>query len=130
MVEMTFCKECAAYYIPQKSYEFLSSQGVIMHHVKGGVRLFEYMKYGDSFDEEKEQLHHIESVLSKEYSNLPKPVSRYAVDDGCGGLYDLQSQKYSAKTIYAKQDAITELMSQPYIGRIDVSDAGNNKKKY
>lgn len=53
VVEMAFCKECAAYYIPQKSYEFLSSQGMITHHIKGGVRLFEYMKFGDSYDEEK-----------------------------------------------------------------------------
>lgn len=130
VVEMAFCKECAAYYIPQKSYEFLSSQGIITHHIKGGVRLFEYMKYGDSYDEEKAQLDHIESVLMKEYNDLPGPVSRYAVDDGCGGLRDIQSQKYSAKEIYDKQDAINELMSQPYIGRIDVSDSGNNRKAY
>lgn len=128
VVEMAFCKECAAYYIPQKSYEFLSSQGIITHHIKGGVRLFEYMKHGDSYDEEKKQLQHIESVLMQEYNNLPKPVSRYAVDDGCGGLHDLQSQKYSAKAIYERQDAINELMAQPYIGRIDVSDAGKGRK--
>ena len=47
VVEMAFCKECATYYIPQKSYEFLSAQGIITHHIKGGVRLFEYMKYLD-----------------------------------------------------------------------------------
>lgn len=128
VVEMAFCKECAAYYIPQKSYEFLSSKGIITHHIKGGVRLFEYMKHGDSYDEEKKQLQHIESVLMQEYNNLPKPVSRYAVDDGCGGLHDLQSQKYSAKAIYERQDAINELMAQPYIGRIDVSDAGKGRK--
>ena len=128
VVEMAFCKECAAYYIPQKSYELLSSQGIITHHIKGGVRLFEYMKHGDSYDEEKKQLQHIESVLMQEYNNLPKPVSRYAVDDGCGGLHDLQSQKYSAKAIYERQDAINELMAQPYIGRIDVSDAGKGRK--
>lgn len=128
VVEMAFCKECAAYYIPQKSYEFLSSQGIITHHIKGGVRLFEYLKHGDSYDEEKKQLQHIESVLMQEYNNLPKPVSRYAVDDGCGGLHDLQSQKYSAKAIYERQDAINELMAQPYIGRIDVSDAGKGRK--
>ena len=128
VVEMAFCKECAAYYIPQKSYEFLSSQGIITHHIKGGVRLFEYMKHGDSYDEEKEQLQHIKSVLMQEYNNLPKPVSRYAVDDGCGGLHDIQSQKYSAKAIYERQDAINELMAQPYIGRIDVSDSGKGRK--
>ena len=130
VVEMAFCKECAAYYIPQKSYEFLSSQGIITHHIKGGVRLFEYMKYGDSYDEEKGQLQRIESVLMQEYNSLPKPVSRYAVDDGCGGLINLQSQKYSAKAIYERQDAINELMSQPYIGRIDVSDSGKGRKTY
>lgn len=130
VVEMAFCKECAAYYIPQKSYEFLSAQGIIMHHIKGGVRLFEYMKHGDSYDEEQAQLKHIESVLMQEYNNLPKPVSRFAVDDGCGGLFDLQGQKYAAKAIYEKQDEINELMAQPYIGRIDVSDAGKSKKKF
>lgn len=128
VVEMAFCKECAAYYIPQKSYEFLSSQGIITHHIKGGVRLFEYMKHGDSYDEEQAQLKHIESVLMQEYNNLPKPVSRFAVDDGCGGLFDLQGQKYAAKAIYEKQDEINELMAQPYIGRIDVSDAGKARK--
>lgn len=129
-VEMAFCKECAVYYIPQKSYEFLSSQGIITHPIKGGVRLFEYMKYGDSYDEEKGQLQRIESVLMQEYNSLPKPISRYAVDDGCGGLIDLQSRKYSAKAIYERQDAINELMSQPYIGRIDVSDSGKGRKIY
>ena len=130
VVEMAFCKECAAYYIPQKSYEFLSSQGMITHHIKGGVRLFEYMKFGDSYDEEKAQLQHIEAVLMKEYNNLPKPVSRYAIDDGCGGLRDIQSQKYSAEKIYERQDAINELMAQPYIGRIDISDSGRSRKTY
>lgn len=129
-VEMAFCKECAAYYIPQKSYEFLLSQGCITHHIKGGVRLFEYMEYGDSYEEEKGQLQRIESVLMQEYNSLPKPVSRYAVDDGCGGLINLQSQKYSAKAIYERQDAINELMSQPYIGRIDVSDSRKGRKTY
>ena len=130
VVEMAFCKECAVYYVPQKSYEFLSAKGIITHHIKGGVRLFEYMKHGDSYDEEKRQLEHIESVLMQEYNNLPKPVSRYAVDDGCGGLIDLQSQKYSAKAIYEKQDAINELMAEPYIGRVDASDSGKNRKAY
>ena len=130
VVEMAFCKECAAYYIPQKSYEFLSSQGIITHHIKGGVRLFEYMKYGDSYDEEQAQLEHIESVLMQEYKNLPKPVSRFAIDDGCGGLRDLQGQKYDAKEIYKKQDEINELMAEPYIGRIDVSDSGKARKTF
>ena len=130
VVEMAFCKECGAYYIPQKSYEFLSSHGIITHHIKGGVRLFEYMKLGDSYDEELLQLKHIESVLMQEYNNLPKPVSRYAVDDGCGGFLDLQGQKYSAEAIYEKQDKINELMVQPYIGRIDVSDAGKSRKVF
>ena len=76
VVEMAFCKECAAYYIPQKSYEFLSAQGIIMHHIKGGVRLFEYMKHGDSYDEEHAQLKHIESVLMQEYNNLPCSLQR------------------------------------------------------
>ena len=31
VVEMAFCKECAAYHIPQKSYEFLSAQGIVIH---------------------------------------------------------------------------------------------------
>lgn len=130
VVEMAFCKECVAYYIPQKSYEFLTSRGIVTHHIKGGVRLFEYMKYGDSYDEEQAQLQHIESVLRQEYNSLPKPVSRFAVDDGCGGLFDLQRQKYSAQAIYEKQDALNELMAQPYIGRIDVSDAGKKRKRY
>ena len=130
VVEMAFCKECAAYYIPQKSYEFLASQGIVTHHIKGGVRLFEYMKHGDSYDEEQAQLQHIESVLMQEYNNLPKPVSRFAVDDCCGGLRDLQGQKYASKAIYEKQDEINELMAQPYIGRIDVSDAGKTRKTF
>lgn len=130
VVEMAFCKECAAYYIPQKSYEFLSSQGIITHHIKGGVRLFEYMNYGDSYDEEKTHLQHIESVLMQEYNNLPKPISRYAIDDNCGGLRDLQGRKYSSEAIYERQDAISELMTQPYIGRIDVSDSGKGRKIY
>lgn len=130
VVEMAFCKECAAYYIPQKSYEFLSEQGIITHHIKGGIRLFEYMKHGESFDEEKKQLSHIESVLMAEYNSLPKPISRYAIDDGCGGLNDIQSQKYSAKAIYEKQDEINELLQQPYIGRVDLSDSGNGRKVF
>lgn len=129
-VEMAFCKECAAYYIPEKSYEFLSDRGKITHRIKGGVRLFEYMKSGDSFDEEEEKLQHIKSMLNKEYNSLPKVVSRYAIDDGCGGLMDVQSQKYRAKSIYKKQDEIKELIVSPYVGRIDVSEDGKRKVYY
>lgn len=130
IVEMAFCKECGAYYMPQKSYEYLTNKGAISHHIKGGIRLFEYMKSGESFDEEKEQLEKIESALNKEYTNLPKPVSRYAIDDGCGGLNDIQGQKYSAKHIYEMQDALNNLMSEPYVGRIDVSSNGEGRKTY
>ena len=42
----------------------------------------------------------------------------------------MQSQKYAAKAIYEKQDEINELMAQPYIGRIDVSDAGKARKTF
>lgn len=130
IVEMAFCKECAAYYIPQKSYEFLSDQGSVTHHVKGGVRLFEYLKHGEAFEEEKAELRKIETSLQSEYNHLPKPVSRYAIDDGCGGLHDVQSEKYSARRIYEKQDEINDKMQQPYVGRIDVSDSGDDKKIY
>ena len=130
IVEMAFCTECGAYYIPQKSYEYLTKKGITTHHIKGGVRLFEYMKYGEAFEEEKGQLAKIESSLNAEYNNLPKPVSRYAIDDGCGGLFDVQGQKYSAESIYEKQDAISAMMAEPYVGRIDVSNSGNDRKTY
>ena len=130
IVEMAFCTECGAYYIPQKSYEYLTKKGITTHHIKGGVRLFEYMKSGDAYEEEKEHLAKIERSLNAEYNNLPKTVSRYAIDDGCGGLFDVQSQKYSAKSIYEKQDAISAMMAEPYVGRIDVSNNGNDRKTY
>lgn len=129
VVEMAFCKECGAYYIPQKSYDYLEEKGTIAHKVKGGIRLFEYLSRGSSYDEEKEALDKIERELSREYDKLPKPVSRYAIDDGCGGLYDLQSQKNSAKKIYEMQDNINAMMQEPYVGRIDVSKSdGTNRK--
>lgn len=132
-VEMAFCKECAAYYIPQKSYEFLSSQGIITHHIKGGMRLFEYMKYGDSYDEEKEALDRLEKVLNKEYDNVAIPypeVGKYTKDNGCGGLISVSSAKAANKKAFEERDRISELMSQPYIGRIDVSDSGKGRKTY
>lgn len=130
VVEMAFCTECGAYYIPQKSYEYLTERGITTHHIKGGIRLFVYMKSGDSFEEEKDQLEKIEKELNREYDNLPAPISRYAIDDGCGGLHDVQSQKYSAKKIYEMQDALNEMMAEPYVGRIDVSNNGNGRTTY
>ena len=130
IIEMAFCTECGAYYIPQESYEYLTQRGITTHHIKGGVRLFEYMKSGDAYEEEKKHLAKIEKSLNVEYNNLPKPISRYAIDDGCGGLFDVQSQKYAAKSIYEKQDKISAMMAEPYVGRIDVSDNGNDRKTY
>ncbi len=130
IVEMAFCKECGAYYIPQKSYELLSDRGVITHPVKGAVTLYKYFTSGDSFDEEKAQLGKVERELHKAYDNLPKPISRYAIDDGCGGLHDIQSQKYAAQEIYAKQDALSKLIAEPYIGRLDVSKQGKGRTIY
>ena len=37
-----------------------------MHHIKGGVRLFEYMKHGDSYDEENEAFKRLKKVLDDE----------------------------------------------------------------
>lgn len=120
-VEMAFCTECGAYYIPQKSYEYLESKGSITHKIRGGVQLFKYLTHGAAFDEEKDALAKVEKGLEQEYAKLPKPISRYAIDDGCGGLYDVQSQKYSAAKIYEKQDQINAVMQEPYVGRMDVS---------
>lgn len=122
IVEMAFCQECGAYYIPQKSYEFLESKGELTHRVKGGIRLFEYLDHGPAFEEEKDALNRLEKLLQKEYDKLPKVVSRYAIDDGCGGLRDVQSQKFSAQNVYKMQDELQEKMDNPYVGRIDVSN--------
>lgn len=133
VVEMAFCKECATYYIPQKSYEFLSSQGIITHHIKGGVRLFEYMKYGDSYDEEKEAYKRLKRVLDEEYSRVVIPYpeyGKYSVDDGCGGLISASYAKNANKKAFEKRDKLTEMMAEPYIGRIDVSDAGKARKTF
>ncbi len=130
IVEMAFCKECVAYYIPQKSYEYLSKKGSVMHHIKGGIRLFEYLCSGDSYDEEVAQFKKINGLIRTAYSSLPKVVSKYQVDDGCGGLYDLQSQKDAAEAVYKKQDELNGLAQSPYHGRIDVSDSKKNRKTY
>lgn len=133
VVEMAFCKECAAYYIPQKSYEFLSSQGIITHHIKGGVRLFEYMKHGDSYDEEKSALSKLLALLEKEYDSIEIPfpdVGKYAVDDGCGGLFSVGYKKSANKSAFELREKISDIMSEPYIGRIDVSDAGKTRKTF
>lgn len=133
VVEMAFCKECATYYIPQKSYEFLSSQGIITHHIKGGVRLFEYMKYGDSYDEENEAYKRLKRVLDEEYARVVIPYpeyGKYSVDDGCGGLISASYAKKANKKAFEKRDKLTEIMAEPYIGRIDVSDAGKARKTF
>lgn len=133
VVEMAFCKECAAYYIPQKSYEFLSAQGIIMHHIKGGVRLFEYMKYGDSYDEENEAYKRLKKVLDDEYERVVIPYpeyGKYSVDDGCGGLISAAYAKEANKKAFEQRYKLTEMMAEPYIGRIDVSDAGKSKKTF
>lgn len=133
VVEMAFCKECASYYIPQKSYEFLSSQGMVTHHVKGGVRLFEYMRYGESYEEESKALSRLKNVLNEEYDKVEIPypeVGKYAKDDGCGGLISVSYAKSANKKAYEQRDKISEMMSEPYIGRIDVSNAGKGRKIY
>lgn len=133
VVEMAFCKECAAYYIPQKSYEFLSSQGIITHHIKGGVRLFEYMKHGDSYDEENEAYKSLRKVLDEEYEKVVIPYpeyGKYSVDDGCGGLISASYAKEANKKAFEQRDKLTEMMAEPYIGRIDVSDFGKTKKTF
>lgn len=109
-VEMAFCTECGAYYIPQKSYEYLESKGDFVHEIKGGAQLFKYLKRGAAFDEEKKTLENIERDLYAQYKDLPEPVSRYAIDDGCGGLYSLQGQKESSQWIYDMQDKINAMM--------------------
>jgi len=122
-VEMAFCTECGAYYIPQKSYEYLESKGDFVHEIKGGAQLFKYLKRGAAFDEEKKTLENIERDLYAQYKDLPEPVSRYAIDDGCGGLYSLQGQKESSQWIYDMQDKINAMMQEPYVGRIDIAKA-------
>ncbi|MGN1155834.1 MAG: hypothetical protein ACI4TK_06630 [Agathobacter sp.] len=133
VVEMAFCKECAAYYIPQKSYEFLSSQGIITHHIKGGVRLFEYMKHGDSYDEEKAALSRLKKVLDAEYEEIKIPYpeyGKYTVDDGCGGLISASYAKQANKKAFEQRDNLSKMMAEPYIGRIDVSDAGKARNTF
>lgn len=133
VVEMAFCRECAAYYIPQKSYEFLSSQGIITHHIKGGVRLFEYMKYGDSYDEENSVLSRLKKILNEEYAKIEIPypnVGKYAKDDGCGGLISVDYAKHCNKKAFEQRDNISKMIAEPYIGRIDVSDAGKARKTF
>ncbi|MCR5630098.1 UvrD-helicase domain-containing protein, partial [Eubacterium sp.] len=130
VVEMAYCKECNAYFIPQKSYSFLAKNGKLVHSVKGGICLYEYMQSGDAYEEEKKQLELVERRLNKELDNLPKPVSRYAIDDNCGGLRDLQRQKYTSKKIYEMQDEINRKMAEPYVGRIDVENSDNKKFTY
>ena len=133
VVEMAFCKECAAYYIPQKSYEFLLTQGMIMHHIKGGVRLFEYMKYGDSYAEEEKALTRLKSVLDDEYNKIEIPypdVGKYSIDHGCGGLRSIGYAKAANKKAYELREKICEMIAQPYIGRIDLSDIGKGRKTY
>lgn len=130
VVEMAFCKECGAYYIPQKSYAFLSKKGMITHHVKGGIRLFEYMRFGEAYEEEKVQLEKIEKELHREYDNLPKPVSKYAVADSPEERMNLQLEKMAAQHIYEMRETIAKMMAEPYIGRLDLSDKGKGKATY
>lgn len=132
-VEMAFCKECAAYYIPQKSYEFLSSQGIVTHHIKGAVRLFEYMKHGDSYDEENEAYKRLKQVLDEEYKSVVIPYpdyGKYTIDDGCGGVINAAYAKEANKNAFEQRDKLTEMIAEPYIGRIDVSDDGKTRKTY
>ena len=129
VVEMAFCMECGAYYIPQKSYEYLESKGTIIHKIKGGVQLFKYLDHGAAFDEEKRTLENLEKALLKEYEVKPASTSRYAIDDGCGGLYDLQGQKYYLDRIFKTHDRINEIMQNPYSGRIDVSKTDGSDRE-
>lgn len=133
VVEMAFCKECAVYYIPQKSYEFLSLKGIITHHIKGGIRLFEYMKHGDSYDEEGVAYNKLKKVLNSEYDRIEIPYpeyGKYSIDDGCGGLISTSYAKQANKKAFEQREKISEMISEPYIGRIDVSDSGKGRKIY
>lgn len=132
-VEMAFCKECAAYYIPQKSYEYLSEQGVVTHHVKGGVRLFEYMSYGDSFVEELNALDGLKKDLEEQYKRITVPypgIGKYTRSDDCPDGISLEYAKYVNQKAFEEQDKINELLEEPYVGRLDVSDTGKNRKVF
>ena len=130
VVEMGFCRECNAYYIPQKSYEYLANHGEVLHQIVGGVSLYKPMTYGTSYNEEKRQLEVLEKELEKESIKYKPTVSKYQVDDGCGGLYSLQSQKEANADNYIKQEEIEKLKEEPYIGRIDLQTGNNNRETY
>ena len=130
-VEMAFCSECCCYFIPQKSYELLIKKGKIGHKIVGGKILYKYMKDGPDFQEEKMFLDRIVKEVNKEMDDLSKPsIGKYTPDDGCGGLISHATLKQEAISYSSKKEELRLRLMEPYIGRIDVSDSGRNKKSY
>ena len=129
VVEMAFCKECGAYYIPQKSYEDLSGKGEIPHSIRGGIILFKYLQSGSAFNEERERLDNIKRELKREEEKIPETIGKYGIDDGCGGLKSFDTLKTEAIKASLKREEIDELLNQPYIGRLDLhKDEGKDKE--
>ena len=130
-VEMAFCSECCCYYIPQKSFQLLSKKGKIRHKIKGGNTLFKYLKEGPDFQEEKIQLDKVIRILNNKFDAMPKPSgSKYMIDDGCGGLYSRETLQREAIDYANEREKIRSKIDEPYIGRIDLSDNGKNKRSF
>ncbi len=131
IVEMAFCKECSAYYIPRKSFNYIRKKGPINHEIKGGVILYELISSGPEFQEEQKQLQIIRRGLEAQLGQIPKPKSfvdmKYESETS---IYSFQTLKFENEDIQRKKREIEFQLRSPYHGRIDIGDPDNPTTYY
>lgn len=131
IVEMSFCKECGAYYIPRNSYDYLCKKGKLKNDIKGGVRLFVEMRNGPDYNEENKQFNSIKSKLEKELDHLPKPRNyREIKEESENGMYSFSTLQRENEEARKRRDAILEQIDDPYYGRLDIECNGKKKTYY
>ena len=125
-VEVGYCPECNAFYIPKESRKYLSDRGKITHPIRGAHDLFEYKTSGEAFDEEKEVLDKLEKRLKKKLDRERPSGNLYETGD-----YDeIARMDKSALIWFSKREKELQVfMNCPYNGRIDVGK-GNSQRTY
>lgn len=131
IVEVAFCKECGAYFIPQNSFNFLRKKGDIIHAIKGGVILYELIYSGPEFQGEKRQLEKIKRDLVSQISNISRTKSyKEMLDEADSSIYCFQTLKFENDEIIHKKRELEYKLQNPYHGRIDIGDADNPTTYY
>ena len=125
-VEVGFCPECNAFYIPKESRKYLSDRGKIIHPIRGAHDLFEYKTSGEAFEEERAVLKNLQKTIHRKLDRERPEGNLYETGD-----YDeiAQMNKSALIAFYKHENEMERFLSCPYSGRLDVGK-GNAHKTY